>query len=106
MTTNHKPLDEQLSDTGQKLPGDIEREPRLQLSEYNLTPGATIRVRGLAADACVLGTQSAESRWLSFQIVTAEELFYEILTRQREARAKARESDRKRVKHNLTRCAS
>ncbi|WP_010584951.1 hypothetical protein [Schlesneria paludicola] len=87
-TVNHKPLDETLSESGQKLPTDIEREPILQLSQYNLVPGATVRVRGLASDACVLGTQSAESRWLSFQVVSAEELFYEILTRQREARAK------------------
>lgn len=87
-TTNHKPLDESLSESGPKLPTDLEREPILQLSRYNLVPGSTVRVRGLAADACVLGTQAAESRWLSFQVVSAEELFYEILTRQREARAK------------------
>jgi hypothetical protein len=88
-TNTHHPLEEKFSaDAGSKLPPDVEREPVVALAEYALVPGATVRVRGKASDACVLGTQSAESRWLSFQVVSAEELFYEILTRQREQRAR------------------
>ncbi|MGE5192804.1 MAG: hypothetical protein ACM3U2_09895, partial [Deltaproteobacteria bacterium] len=88
-TSMHHPLEEKFSaDAGSKLPADVEREPVAALAEYALIPGATVRIRGKAADACVLGMQSAESRWLSFQVVSPEELFYEILTRQREQRAR------------------
>ena len=74
--------------SGQKLSGDVERDTTLELAEHKLSPGAAVRIRATADDACVLGTQSAESRWLSFQVVSADELFYDILTRQREQRAK------------------
>ncbi len=87
-TTNRKPVEESFVESGSNLSTDIEREPTLSLAECNLVPGASVRVRGTAGDACVLGTQTADSRWLSFQIVSADELFYEILTRQREQRAK------------------
>jgi hypothetical protein len=88
-TAAHRPLEEKFAaEAGSKLPPDVEREPVAALSEYALIPGASVRIRGKATDACVLGTQSAESRWLSFQVVSAEELFYEILTRQREQRAR------------------
>ncbi len=85
----HHPLEEKFgAAAGEKLPPDVEREPVVSLAEYALDPGAMVRIRGKAADACVLGAQSAESRWLSFQVVSPEELFYEILTRQREQRAR------------------
>jgi len=89
VTAAHHPLEEKFTaEAASKLPVDVEREPIAALAEYALIPGATVRIRGKSADACVLGTQSAESRWLSFQVVSAEELFYEILTRQREQRAR------------------
>jgi hypothetical protein len=89
VTAAHHLLEEKFTaEAGSKLPPDVEREPIAALAEYALIPGATVRIRGKATDACVLGTQSAESRWLSFQVVSAEELFYEILTRQREQRAR------------------
>ncbi len=88
-TALHHPLQEKYNfDAEAKLSPDVEREPIVGLAEYTLVPGAVVRLRGKAADACVLGTQTAESRWLSFQVVSAEELFYEILTRQREQRAR------------------
>ena len=87
-TTNHAPVEENFAESGQKLSGDIERDTTLELAEFKLVPGAGVRIRSTASDACVLGTQSAESRWLSFQVVSADELFYDILTRQREQRAK------------------
>lgn len=88
VTTPHQPLTENLSDAGAKLQTDLEREPVLALGQYNLIPGNSVRIRATASDACVLGVHSADSRWLSFQVVSADELFYEILTRQREQRAK------------------
>src|SRR5262249_10683782 len=81
----HHPIDEKFSaQAGKQLPPDTEREPVAEIAEYALIPGSSVRIRSKAVDACVLGAQSAESRWLSFQVVSAEELFYEILTRQRE----------------------
>ena len=73
-------------DAAGKLPLDLTREPVIELAGYSLVPGAIVRIRGRATDACVLGIQSAESRWLSFQVVSPDELFYDILTRQREQR--------------------
>ena len=60
----------------------------MEIAEFNLNPGTTIRIRAKASDACILGAQSAESRWITLQVVSSEELFYEILTRQREQRAR------------------
>lgn len=71
---------------GAKLPLEFDTNPMFPVAELALTPGSGLRVRARAADACVLGSQSAESRWLAFQIVSVDELFYEILTRQREQR--------------------
>ena len=89
VTAMHHPLNEKFeSKDDVKLPLDIGREPMIGIAEYSLSPGTSVRIRGRASDACVLGTQSAESRWLAFQIVTADELFYEILTRQREQRSR------------------
>jgi hypothetical protein len=89
VSATHHPLEEKFTaESGNKLPTDIEREPVVALSQFSLIPGATVRIRGKSADACVMGTQTAESRWLSFQVVSADELFYEILTRQREQRSR------------------
>src|SRR6185436_3651992 len=54
----HHPLEEKFAaETGGKLPADIEREPIVALTQFALIPGASVRVRGKAADACVMGTQ-------------------------------------------------
>lgn len=88
-TSARSPLKEKFeANEGSKLPLDLGREPTIGISEYSLNPGTTVRIRGKASDACALGVQSAESRWLSFQVVTPDELFYEILTRQREQRSR------------------
>jgi hypothetical protein len=87
VTAEHQPLKETFEAAeGQKLSTDLERTPQVELKEFDLIPGVTVRIRGKAGDACVMGPQSAESRWLAFQVVSAEELFFEILTRQREQR--------------------
>lgn len=89
ITSSRAPLQEKFeTGDGIRLPLDVNRDPTIGIGEYSLNPGTTIRIRGKASDACVLGVQTAESRWLAFQVVTAEELFYEILTRQREQRAR------------------
>ncbi|HVV99737.1 MAG TPA: hypothetical protein VHB77_05335 [Planctomycetaceae bacterium] len=87
--TTHRVQHEQVDpESGQKLPVDIARDLQIALAEYNLSPGNSVKLRATAVDACILGVQSSESRWLPFQVVSAEELFYEILMRQREQRAK------------------
>ncbi len=67
---------------------DVTLDYELALADRQLAPGDLIKFRSTATDACVLGIQQGHSRWLSFQVVSADELFYEILTRQREQRAK------------------
>lgn len=58
------------------------------LKALGLAAGNTLKLRGAAVDACTAGAQTGQSRWLQFQIVASDELFYEILMRQREQRAK------------------
>jgi len=60
----------------------------LALAEHKLSPGNALKLRGTATDQCSLGKQTGSSRWIALQIVSAEELFYDILMRQREQRAK------------------
>jgi hypothetical protein len=67
---------------------ELEYDNELELRESGLLPGNSLKLRGVATDACALGTQTGRSRWLVFQIVSADELFYDILMRQREQRAK------------------
>jgi hypothetical protein len=87
-TTQQEAFVEKFTESGMALPTDIESQPVIKLLEYKLVPGNTVRLRGRADDAFVLGTQNGQSRWLPFVVVTPEELFYEILTRQRAQRAK------------------
>jgi hypothetical protein len=67
---------------------EIDWDYELELRARGLAPGNMVKLRGVAADACTLGAQTGNSRWLLFQIVSSDELFYEILMRQREQRAK------------------
>ncbi len=76
------------ADSPSALPGTVDRTPELALAEQGLAPGMSIRLRAQGVDGCPLGVHQGYSRWLGFQIVTPEELFYEILMRQREQRAK------------------
>lgn len=67
---------------------EYETKPQVKLADYALPAGTMVKLRGLAIDACAQGAQTGASRLLAFQVVTPEELFYEILTRQRAERAK------------------
>jgi hypothetical protein len=87
-TSKAWPLESFGDDPVVALPGVVDRSPELSLSEHTLSPGMSIRLRTSATDRCALGAHEGHSRWLGFQIVTPEELFYEILMRQREQRAK------------------
>ncbi|MGH7139192.1 MAG: hypothetical protein ACREHD_25895, partial [Pirellulales bacterium] len=69
-------------------PTDLDEQPTLPLGEHSLAPGTMLKVRGQATDNRAQGPQIGSSRWLSFQVVTPEELFYEVLMRQRAERAK------------------
>ena len=82
-----------LADLVPKTPADepltqFEYTQELELRGKEFVPGNTLKLRGTATDACSLGTQTGSSRWITLQIVSAEELFYDILMRQREQRAK------------------
>ena len=76
------------SEAGEPPPREHEEQPRIALAAFAVPPGAVVRLRGAGADNCAEGAQSAAGRWLTFQVVTPEELFYEILMRQRGERAK------------------
>ncbi len=69
---------------------DFECEPEVSLKNLALPPGTTVKIRATAGDNCAAGSQAASSRWLSFQVVTPEELFYEILMVQRAQRERFR----------------
>jgi hypothetical protein len=73
-----------------EAPREMDADQRVSLKEYPIAPGNTIRLRGTAADNRAQGTQVGQSRWLTFQVVTPEELFYEILMVQRAQREKFR----------------
>src|SRR5205807_5555323 len=51
-------------------------------------PGTILRFVGEADDRCARGIQTGRSTPLQLQVVSPEELFYEILLRQRAERAK------------------
>lgn len=63
-------------------------EYRFSVAKAKVTPGSVLKVRAAAKDGCLTGPQTGFSRWVVFQVVTPEELFYEILMRQREQRAR------------------
>jgi hypothetical protein len=86
--TMHQPYSESFSAESQPLPTDIDKQVVLKLAECGAAPGNAVRLRAKATDACVLGPQEGASRWVPLQVVTPEELFYEILTRQREQRGR------------------
>ncbi len=65
-------------------------EQSVALKEFAVAPGHTARLRGTATDNRAEGGQQGQSRWLTFQVVTPEELFYEILMAQRAQREKFR----------------
>lgn len=67
---------------------DFTHDDRLLLKPRTLPTGTLLRIRAAASDACLDGPQTGYSRWLMFQVVSPEELFYEILMRQRQQRAK------------------
>ncbi len=88
--TQQLPLAEDLApnaEAGEQPLTQFEYDNELALRETGLTPGNVLKLRGTATDACTLGAQTGNSRWVVFQIVASDELFYEILMRQREQRA-------------------
>src|SRR5690606_33061000 len=50
--------------------------------------GTLLRIQAHATDQCARGAQAGQSSVLQFQVVSADELFYDILIRQRAERAK------------------
>jgi len=68
----------------------LDRQVRhdLSLQADSPKPGTTLRFTGEADDHCVQGTQTGRSSALTLQVVSPDELFYEILVRQRAERSK------------------
>ena len=59
---------------------EINLRPRSRTATSRASrPGNTLKLRGAATDACAPAPRPAFRRWLSFQIVAPDELFYEIL---------------------------
>jgi hypothetical protein len=67
---------------------EIERENAASIKAFAYPPGTTLKLQGGATDRCSLGAQTGVSRALVVQVVTPDELFYEILMRQRAERAR------------------
>ncbi|HWB13032.1 MAG TPA: hypothetical protein VG826_27650 [Pirellulales bacterium] len=86
--TEHIGLDLPAGASSGALSTDVDLQTTLSLSERLLEPGTLLKLRAQATDDRAQGAQTGSSRWLTFQIVTPEELFYEILMRQRAERAK------------------
>lgn len=86
--STHQPYMETFALENDKLPTDVEKQILVKLAEVNAAPGNIVRLQSTATDACVLGPQQGTSRWIPLQVVTPEELFYEILVRQREQRGR------------------
>jgi hypothetical protein len=70
------------------LPLELNRNDAVNLADRNLVPGTALRLRASAEDRSVLGVRTGHSRWLPFEIVSSEELMYEILVKQRAQRGK------------------
>jgi hypothetical protein len=69
---------------------DAQHRHAAELGAMNLAPGALVSITARATDACYTGAQTAQSRTVTFRIVSPEELFREILLRQQAERAKFR----------------
>lgn len=71
---------------------DVQLKQDVNVGDLKLNPGAILSLSGSAMDQCYLGAQRGESRPAMFKIVSAEELFKEILLRQQAERAKFRKA--------------
>ena len=65
---------------------ELEHQTSLSLASLGATVPSVIRLRASAVDNCAAGQQTGQSRWIAFQVVSRDELFYEILMRQRAQR--------------------
>ena len=69
---------------------DVRVPHALAVSDLKLSPGGLLSLAAVATDDCYAGPQTASSRSITFRIVSPEELFREILTRQQSERVKFR----------------
>lgn len=69
---------------------EIRVQSEIAVRDEGLPPGTQLRLRAVGEDNCTQGKQTGYSRWVGFQIVSADELFYEILMRQRAERVRFR----------------
>jgi hypothetical protein len=77
-----------LAAEGGRLLLDHQARHEVMLQADPPPPGTVLRFVGEADDRCARGTQTGRSTPLQLQVVSPDELFYEILLRQRAERAK------------------
>ena len=77
-----------LSTGGDRAVLDYQARHDLDLARTPPPVGTILRLQGEADDRCARGVQVGRSGVVHFQVVTADDLFYEILIRQRGERAK------------------
>jgi hypothetical protein len=81
-----------IDDPSGKAPQQVEKQHEFQLRAIQPAVGAVVSVKAVGVDNCIQGKQRGESRAFAFQVVAPEELFYEILTRQRAERSRFQNS--------------
>ena len=69
---------------------NVEEDLELDLTTLKAAVGDRVQLNAEVVDDCYAGKQTGQSRLLSFQVITADELFREILLRQQQLRARLR----------------
>ncbi len=69
---------------------EVQQQRTVELEAMKLPPGSLLTVNATAVDHCYVGPQASQSRQVTFRIVPPEELFREILLREKAERAKFR----------------
>jgi len=67
---------------------ELSSKEAVDLRGRGVVPATSLKLRATAVDRSPLGARTGQSRWLTFQVVTSDELFYEILVRQRAQRTR------------------
>ncbi len=86
--TKHETVKIPLPSESGRPPLDHQARHELSLMTDPATPGTLLRFLAEADDKCARGPQTGRSTPLQLQVVAPEELFYEILLRQRSERTK------------------
>jgi hypothetical protein len=66
----------------------VEPDEEIELVDAKLKVGDMVRIHAVVSDDCFTGKQTNRSGVMSFRVVTPEELFREVLSRQQQLRAR------------------